>query len=78
MLEALGVEVQTSSQVVDIDAVGLTLTSTTSLATAPEKISARTVLWAAGVKASPLAESLNTPLDEWARLYVEPDLSVPR
>ena len=77
MLEALGVEVQTSSQVVDIDALGLTLTSTTSLATAPEKISARTVLWAAGVKASPLAESLNTPRDEWDRLYVEPDLSVP-
>ena len=77
MLEALGVEVQTSSQVVDIDALGLTLTSTTSLATAPEKISARTVLWAAGVKASPLAESLNTPRDEWDRVYVEPDLSVP-
>ena len=77
MLEALGVEVQTSSQVVDIDALGLTLTSTTSLATAPEKISARTILWAAGVKASPLAESLNTPRDEWDRLYVEPDLSVP-
>ena len=77
MLEVLGVEVQTNSQVVDIDALGLTLTSTTSLATAPEKISARTVLWAAGVKASPLAESLNTPRDEWDRLYVEPDLSVP-
>jgi len=77
MLEVLGVEVQTNSQVVDIDALGLTLTSTTSLAKAPEKISARTVLWAAGVKASPLAESLNTPRDEWDRLYVEPDLSVP-
>ena len=77
MLEALGVEVRTSSQVIDIDTSGLTLTSTASLATAPEKISARTILWAAGVKASPLAESLNTPRDEWDRVYVEPDLSVP-
>ena len=77
MLEALGVEIQTSSQVVDIDESGLTLTSTAPLATAPERISARTVLWAAGVKASPLAESLNTPQDEWGRVYVESDLSVP-
>ena len=77
MLEALGVEVQTSSRVVDMDALSLTLASTTSLATAPQKISTRTILWAAGVTASPLGENLNTPRDEWGRVYVEPDLSVP-
>ncbi|HBK75469.1 MAG TPA: FAD-dependent oxidoreductase [Gammaproteobacteria bacterium] len=77
MLEALGVEVQTSSRVVDMDALSLTLASTTSLATAPQKISTRTILWAAGVTASPLGENLNAPRDEWGRVYVEPDLSVP-
>ncbi len=76
MLEALGVEVRTSLQVIDLDASGLTLAPTASSETAPERIYASTVLWAAGVKASALAESLNTPRDEWGRVYVEPDLSV--
>ena len=42
-----------------------------------ERIAARTVLWAAGVKASPLAASLGVPLDGAGRVKVEPDLSIP-
>jgi NADH dehydrogenase len=42
-----------------------------------ERIGARTVLWAAGVQASPLAKSLGVPLDRAGRVEVEPDLSIP-
>jgi NADH dehydrogenase len=38
---------------------------------------AETVLWAAGVQASPLAKSLGVPLDRVGRVVVEEDLSVP-
>ena len=40
-------------------------------------IPARTVLWGAGVQASPLAKSLGTPLDRAGRVLVEADLTVP-
>ena len=43
----------------------------------PERIGARTVLWAAGVAASPLARTLGAPLDRSGRVVVEPDLSIP-
>ncbi len=42
-----------------------------------EQIPAATVLWAAGVIASPLAQSLGVPLDRAGRVLIEPDLSVP-
>ncbi|MDE2180184.1 MAG: NAD(P)/FAD-dependent oxidoreductase [candidate division NC10 bacterium] len=42
-----------------------------------EQIPAATVLWAAGVTASPLARSLGVPLDRAGRVLVEPDLSIP-
>ncbi|MBI2883165.1 MAG: NAD(P)/FAD-dependent oxidoreductase [Candidatus Methylomirabilis oxyfera] len=42
-----------------------------------EHIPAATVLWAAGVTASPLARSLRVPLDRAGRVLVEPDLSIP-
>ena len=42
-----------------------------------ERIGTRTVVWAAGVQASPLARSLDVPLDRSGRVIVEPDLSVP-
>lgn len=44
---------------------------------ADEQIPAATVIWAAGVTASPLAQSLGVPLDRAGRVLVEPDLSVP-
>ena len=40
-------------------------------------IPARTILWGAGVQASPLAKSLGAPLDRAGRVLVEPDLTVP-
>jgi len=42
-----------------------------------EPVAAATVLWAAGVQASPLARSLGVPLDRAGRVLVEPDLSIP-
>jgi NADH dehydrogenase len=40
-------------------------------------IAANNVFWAAGVKASPLSETLGVKLDRSGRVVVEPDLSVP-
>jgi NADH dehydrogenase len=68
-LERLGVTTWVGRMVTGVDAEGVSLGS--------ERISARTVVWAAGVAASPLARSLATPLDRAGRVKVEPDLSVP-
>jgi NADH dehydrogenase len=64
-----GVEVRTGAAVTAIDADGVSLGA--------ERIAARTVVWAAGVQASPLARSLGTPLDRAGRVKVEGDLSIP-
>jgi NADH dehydrogenase len=68
-LERLGVTVWTGLQVTGIDTDGVCI--------GPERIHARTVLWAAGVAASPLARTLGVPLDRAGRVPVEPDLSLP-
>lgn len=68
-LERLGVEVRTGAKVTQIDAEGVSVGG--------ERIATRTVVWAAGVAASPLARSLGVPLDRAGRVIVEPDLSVP-
>ncbi|HYM86787.1 MAG TPA: NAD(P)/FAD-dependent oxidoreductase [Pseudoxanthomonas sp.] len=68
-LQKLGVEVSTGKAVTDINEAGYRL--------GDEFIAARTVVWAAGVAASPLAKSLDVPLDRAGRLLVLPDLSVP-
>jgi NADH dehydrogenase len=65
----LGVEVHTGKMVTEIDPEGVNV--------GPERFEARTVLWAAGVAASPLARSLGVPLDRAGRVQVEPDLSLP-
>jgi NADH dehydrogenase len=41
-----------------------------------QRIESRTVLWAAGVAASPLARSLGVPLDHVGRVKVRPDLTI--
>jgi NADH dehydrogenase len=64
------VEVRTGVAVTSIDANGVVLGD-------KEPIAARTVLWAAGVAASPLARSLEVPLDRVGRVIVAADLSVP-
>jgi NADH dehydrogenase len=68
-LQRLGVEVRTGVTVTQIGRDGLQL--------GEEPIAARTVLWAAGVAASPLARTLGVPLDRAGRVCVAPDLSVP-
>jgi NADH:ubiquinone reductase (H+-translocating) len=68
-LERLGVEIRTGVPVTHIDAGGVTL--------GDERIATHTVLWAAGVAASPLAQSLDVPLDRAGRVSVADDLSVP-
>jgi NADH dehydrogenase len=42
-----------------------------------ERIATRTILWAAGVAASPLGRKLGAPLDRSGRVIVQPDLSLP-
>lgn len=69
-LEELGIEVRLGSMATTIDADGVTLDS-------GERIDARTVLWAAGVQASPLGRALGAPCDKTGRVVVEDDLSVP-
>jgi NADH dehydrogenase len=68
-LEKLGVQVHTGHAVTHIDAQGVSVGG--------ERVPARTVLWAAGVAASPLAQGLGVPLDRAGRVPVAPDLSVP-
>ena len=68
-LAALGVEVHVRSRVQQIDRDGVTVNG--------ERVAARTVMWAAGVVASPAAAWLNVPADAAGRLIVGPDLSVP-
>ncbi|WP_313173627.1 NAD(P)/FAD-dependent oxidoreductase [Stenotrophomonas sp.] len=68
-LEKLGVEVLTGTAVNHIDGQGFQLGDT--------HVPARTVVWAAGVAASPLARTLEVPLDRAGRIQVEPDLTVP-
>jgi NADH dehydrogenase len=68
-LERLGVEVHTGAPVEDIDAQGYRCNG--------RFVPARTVVWAAGVSASPLGACLGAPLDRAGRVRVRPDLSVP-
>ncbi len=68
-LEKLGVEVSLGTPVKDITAQGYRL--------GDSFVPAKTVVWAAGVAASPLGAMLGAPLDRAGRVRVAPDLSVP-
>jgi NADH dehydrogenase/putative oxidoreductase len=68
-LERIGVEVRIASRVERIDAEGVVV--------AGERIRARTVLWAAGVVASPAAHWLRAPADRAGRVVVDEHLAVP-
>jgi len=69
-LETLGVEVVTGVLVDEIDDEGVTLSD-------GRRIEAGTILWAAGVQASPLGALLGAATDRSGRVVVEPDLAVP-
>jgi NADH dehydrogenase len=68
-LERLGVTVWLGRRVTGIDAQGVALGG--------DRVEARTVVWCAGVAASPLGATLGVPLERGGRVIVEPDLSVP-
>jgi NADH dehydrogenase len=68
-LERLGVTVELGRPVTRCDAEGVVFGDT--------RLPARTILWAAGVAASPAAEWLGAPADRAGRVLVEPDLTVP-
>jgi NADH dehydrogenase len=68
-LERLGVAVWTGSLVTGV--------SEGRVAVGAETIEAGTVLWAAGVSASPLGATLGVPLDRAGRVLVQDDLTVP-
>jgi NADH dehydrogenase len=68
-LRQLGVEVRTRALV-----TGLT---PGMVQIGDEHVEAGTVLWAAGVQASPLGRSLGAPLDRAGRVIVQPDLTIP-
>ena len=68
-LVRLGVDVRTGAAVTNVSAGHVVVGS--------ETIAAETVIWAAGVAASPLGATLGVPLDRAGRVLVEPDLTVP-
>lgn len=68
-LQAMGVEVRLGVAVTDITPGGVRVGA--------DFIPARTVLWAAGVRANPIGASLGVPLDRSGRVIVESDCSVP-
>jgi len=67
-LEALGVQVWTSSPVTRVDASGVEV--------GRERIETATTLWAAGVAASPLGKALGLDVDRLGRIVVGPDLAL--
>jgi len=68
-LEQLGVEVHTNAKVERVDDQGVIVNG--------QRIASRTVLWTAGVVASPAGRWLGVDVDKAGRIKVNPDLSVP-
>ncbi len=68
-LEQMGVEVRLNSVVTNVTDHGVQV--------GDEFIPVRNVFWAAGVKASPLGQTLGVPLDRAGRVIVGPDLTIP-
>jgi NADH dehydrogenase len=68
-LESIDVEVMLGQPVTECSADGVVFGG--------KRLEARTIIWAAGVRASPAAEWLGAPSDRAERLQVEPDLTVP-
>jgi NADH dehydrogenase len=68
-LESIGVEVMLGQAVTECTA--------DSVIYGGKRLDTRTIIWAAGVRASPAAEWLGAPADRAGRLQVLPDLTVP-
>jgi NADH:ubiquinone reductase (H+-translocating) len=69
-LRSRGVDVRLGAQVESVSCDAVTLSS-------GEVLPCRTLVWAAGVQASPLVAALDVPSGRGGRVTVEPDLSVP-
>jgi NADH:ubiquinone reductase (H+-translocating) len=67
-LEALGVEVTTGAAVTDVQDGAVVIGS--------KRVEAATILWAAGVAASPVAATLGARLDRAGRVFVNADLTI--
>jgi len=67
-LQQLGVEVRLGQSVEQVDDQGVIVSG--------ERIFSKTVIWTAGVTASPAAQWLNTEVDHAGRVRVKPDLSI--
>jgi NADH dehydrogenase len=68
-LESMGVEVLLGQPVTECNRDGVVYGG--------NRLETKTIIWAAGVRASPAAEWLNAPADRAGRLQVLPDLTVP-
>jgi NADH:ubiquinone reductase (H+-translocating) len=68
-MERLGIEVRLGQSVDCVDEHGVVVGG--------ERIDAKTVIWTAGVTASPAAKWLNAETDHAGRVRVQPDLSIP-
>ena len=68
-LVRLGVDVRTGAAVTNV--------TDGHVAVGSDTIAAETVIWAAGVAASPLGATLGVPIDRAGRVLIEPDLTVP-
>src|SRR6201989_2586006 len=68
-LESLGVELAFGQPVTECTADGVVYGG--------KKLEAKTIIWAAGVRASPAAEWLGAPADRAGRVSILPDLTVP-
>jgi NADH dehydrogenase FAD-containing subunit len=68
-MERLGVELRLGQTVDSVDEHGVIV--------AGERIAAKTVIWTAGVTASPAAKWLHAETDHAGRVRIQPDLSIP-
>ena len=68
-LQSIGVEVMLGQAVTECNADGVVYGG--------NRLDTKTIIWAAGVRASPAAEWLGAPADRAGRLQVLPDLTVP-
>lgn len=68
-LEQLGVKIYTGTRVESVDREGVVADG--------KRVLSRTVLWSAGVVASPAARWLGVEMDRFGRVKVNPDLSIP-
>ncbi len=73
-LERIGVQVRTGCRVVGIDESGVDVLTADGRT---ERLASRTKVWAAGVAASPLARTLDVPLDRAGRVIVDEHMNIP-